>query len=53
MPRLPASFYSSIWRYAIIAGVGWTVLVLSSAFWNIDNLKDQDTFLATPEPRAN
>ena len=53
MPNIPASFYSSIWRYAIIAGVGWTALVLGSAFWNIDNLKDQAIYLATSEARAN
>ena len=53
MPNIPASFYSSIWRYAIMAGIGWTVLVLSSAFWNINNLKDQAVFLATSEARAN
>jgi len=53
MPTMSASFYPSIWRYAIIAGVGWTLLVLGSAFWNIDNLKDQAIYLATSEARAN
>lgn len=53
MPNVPLSFYSSVWRYAIIASIGWTVLVFSSAFWNIDNLKDQAVFLATSEARAN
>jgi signal transduction histidine kinase len=45
--------HSLIWRYSMLTTVAWTMLVLASAFWNFQNLRDQAVFLATAEARSN
>lgn len=45
--------HSLITRYAVIATVAWTALVVASSTWNLRNIHDQAEFLATSEARAN
>lgn len=45
--------HSLITRYAVIATVAWTALVVASNTWNLRNIHDQAEFLATSEARAN
>jgi signal transduction histidine kinase/ActR/RegA family two-component response regulator len=53
MNKLGSFSVSSIRNYAALSAIALTLLVTSSAVWNIENLDKQAIYIATEEARAN
>lgn len=53
MINLRSTLSSPIHRYAVFAALALTLLVVTSLFWNINNLNNQAVYLATKEAQAN